>query len=146
MSIPAGVRENSRIRVAGKGNPGINGGRPGDIFLRVHLKPHKQYEIDGNTLKATLDVPLYTAMLGGEAILETLSGKKIAVAIQPETQNGRTIRLRGQGWPEKVGATNRGDLLVKVRIQIPMNLDSRERELFEQLRAHREAEKTSAVA
>ncbi len=146
VTIPAGVRENSRIRVTGKGSPGVNGGKPGDVLLRVHLKKDPFFELDGNNLKATLDVPLYTAVLGGEAVLETLNGKKIAVAIQPETQTGRTIRLRGQGWPEKIGGSTRGDLIARVQVLIPTELDPRERELFEKLRAHRAVEKTSTVA
>lgn len=146
VNIPAGVRENSRVRVSGKGSPGVNGGKPGDVFLRVHLKRHPLYELDGSTLRSTLDIPLYTAVLGGEAVLETLTGKKIAVAIQPETQTGQTIRLRGQGWPETIGGSARGDLIVKTQVVIPTDLDPRERELFEQLRAHREAEKIASVA
>jgi DnaJ-class molecular chaperone len=146
VTIPAGVRENSRIRVTGKGSPGVNSGKPGDVLLRVHLKKHPLFELDGSNLKATLDVPLYSAVLGGEAVLETLDGKKIAVGIQPETQNGRTIRLRGQGWPEKIGSSKRGDLIVRVQVLIPTELDLRERELFEQLRAHRDIEKTASIA
>lgn len=146
VTIPAGVRENSRVRVTGKGSPGMNGGKPGDVLLRVHLKKHPLFELDGNNLKATLDVPLYSAVLGGEAVLETLGGKKIAVAIQPETQTGRTIRLRGQGWPEKIGGSMRGDLIARVQVLIPTDLNLRERELFEQLRAHRVVEKTASVA
>ena len=146
VTIPAGVREDSRIRVTGKGSPGVNGGKSGDVLLRVRLKKHPLFELDGNNLKATLDVPLYSAVLGGEAVLETLNGKKIAVAIQPETQTGRTIRLRGQGWPEKIGGAKRGDLIARVQVLIPTDLDLRERELFEQLWAHRNVEKTAPVA
>lgn len=146
VTIPAGVRENSRVRVAGKGSPGVNGGPPGDIFLRVRLKKHPRFELDGTNLRTTLEVPLYTAILGGEVILETLSGSRIAVAIQPETQSGQVIRLRGQGWPTKVRSSSRGDLLAKVQVQIPTNLDPHERQLFEQLRALRESEKTAPVA
>ncbi len=146
VTIPAGVREDSRIRVSGKGSPGANGGKAGDVLLRVHLKRHPRFELDGNNLKATLEVPLYTAVLGGEAVLETLDGKRIAVAVQPETQNGQTIRLRGQGWPEKIGSSKRGDLIAKVQVQIPTGLDLRERDLFEQLRAHRVPEKVAPVA
>lgn len=146
VTIPRGVREGSRVRVAGKGSPGIDGGKPGDVFLKVKLKSHPRYTLDGTNVRTTLDVPLYTAIFGGEAILDTLSGSRIAVTIQPETQNGNLIRLRGQGWPSKVGSTERGDLLVRVQVTIPTELDDRERELFEQLRAHREALRSSAVA
>lgn len=146
VSIPAGVREGSRVRVAGKGQPGVDGGKPGDVYLKVRLKKHPTYELDGATLRATLDVPLYTAILGGEEVLELLSGKRIAVAIQPEARNGQTIRLRGQGWPTKVGSSTRGDLLVKLQVQLPTDLDDEERELFRRLQEHRSAAKSTVNA
>jgi DnaJ-class molecular chaperone len=146
VTIPAGVKESSRVRVKGKGNPGIDGGQPGDVFLRVHLRKHPRYELDGSTLRATLDVPLYTAILGGEALLDTLAGGRIALSVQPGTQNGQVIRLRGQGWPEKVGASKRGDLLVRIQIVLPTDLDEHEIKLFEELRAHREAARSTTGA
>lgn len=146
VTIPAGVRDGSRVRVAGKGHPGTDGGPSGDVFLRVNLRKHPRYELQGANLRADLDVPLYTAVLGGEEVLQTLSGSRIAVAIQPGTQNGRIIRLRGQGWPVKVGSDSRGDLLVKVNVVLPASLNDDERELFEQLRARQESAKNAPVA
>jgi molecular chaperone DnaJ len=146
VTIPAGVRNGSRVRVAGKGHPGIDGGPAGDVFLKVNLKKHPRYELQGTNLRATLDVPLYTAVLGGEEVLQTLSGSRIAVAVQPGTQNGQMIRLRGQGWPVKVGSDTRGDLLVKVNVVLPDSLDEDERKLFEQLRARRESARNASVA
>ncbi|HEX2283096.1 MAG TPA: DnaJ C-terminal domain-containing protein [Thermomicrobiales bacterium] len=146
VSIPRGVREGSRIRVAGKGTPGVDGGKPGDVYLRVKLKRHPSFELDGSNLRTTVEVPLYTAILGGETVIKTLSGSQIAVSIQPETQSGRVIRLRGQGWPEKIGSDERGDLLVKVQVAIPTDLTDRERELFNELRAIREPQKATSAA
>ena len=146
VSSPAGVRDGSRVRVAGKGHPGADGGKPGDVYLKVRLRKHPVYELDGATLRANLDVPLYSAILGGEEVLELLSGKRIAVTIQPEARNGQIIRLRGQGWPDKVGSTTRGDLLVKLQVQIPTDLDDDERELFRRLQEHRNAARSTVNA
>lgn len=146
VTIPPGVREGSRVRVAGKGQPGANGGPPGDVFLNVHLRKHPRFELDGSTLRTAVDVPVYTAVLGGEAIVETLAGKRIAVTIQPESQNGQVIRLRGQGWPKKPGSSTRGDLLVRVQVQIPTDLSEAELELFERLRALREPARDTVSA
>lgn len=146
VTIPAGIRDGSRVRVAGKGYPGIDGGQPGDVFLKVTLRKHRQYELQGDSLRATLNVPLYTAMLGGEEVLQTLEGKRIAVTIPRETGNGRTIRLRGQGWPIKPGSNKRGDLLVRVEVDLPTGLSDQERRLFEQLQELRDPAKTATVA
>lgn len=146
VSIPAGVRDGSRVRVAGKGQPGVDGGPPGDVYLKVNLRKHSRFELQGSNLRTTVDVPLYTALLGGEAIVQTLDGKRIALTIQPESQNGQVIRLRGQGWPEKPGASTRGDLLARVQVQLPTGLDDEERALFEQLRERRERVSSRATA
>ena len=145
VSIPAGIREGQRVRVAGKGSPGLDGGQPGDIYLRVKVLPDAQLSLDGNDLRAEVDVPLYTAILGGEAIVPTLTGK-VALTIPPQTRNGKTFRLRGQGWPAAVGSKNRGDLLARVRVVLPTNLTDDEMALFERLREMRNPEKTAPVA
>ncbi len=146
VDIPAGVRSGSRVRVAGKGYPGIDGGQPGDVYLKITLRKHQQYELQGDTLRATLNVPLYTALLGGEEVLQTLAGKRIAVTIPAETGNGRVIRLRGQGWPSKPGSNTRGDLLVRVEVDLPTGLSDEERRLFEQLQELRNPARTATVA
>jgi DnaJ-class molecular chaperone len=140
VTIPAGVRDGSRVRVAGKGGPGRNGGPAGDVYLRIKLRDHPRFALDGNTLRVTVDVPLYTALLGGEVVLTLLSGKRIAVTVPAGTQNGQTIRLRGQGWPKGVSSTERGDLIVKVNVVLPENLSPRERELFQELAKMRNPE------
>ena len=146
VTIPAGVRDGSKVRVAGKGQPGIDGGPPGDVYLKVGLRKHPRFELQGGTLRTTLEVPLYAAVLGGEEVLQMLDGKRIAVTVQPETQSGQVIRLRGQGWPTKPGSSTRGDLLVKIQVTIPTDLDDEERRLFEQLREHRERARSTVTA
>lgn len=145
VTIPAGIREGQRVRVAGKGSPGIDGGPAGDIYLRVKILPDAQFSLDGNDLRVDVDIPLYTAVLGGEAIVKTLTGK-VALTIPPQTKNGKTFRLRGQGWPAAVGSSERGDLLARVRVMLPSNLSDEEMSLFEKLRDLRAPEKTSPVA
>lgn len=145
VSIPAGIREGQRVRVAGRGSPGADGGAAGDIYLRVKVLPDAQFSLDGNDLRVEVDVPLYTAVLGGEAIVKTLSGK-VALTIPPQTRNGKTFRLRGQGWPATVGSAERGDLIARLRVALPANLSDAELALFEQLRDLRTPEKTAPVA
>jgi DnaJ-class molecular chaperone len=133
VTIPAGIREGQKVRVAGKGSPGLDGGPPGDVFLRVRFKSDPVFSIEGNDLKTDVAVPLYTALLGGEVVVPTLTGK-VALTIPPETQNGRVFRLRRQGWPVSIGSSERGDLLAKVNVVLPTGLSEREQDLFEELR------------
>jgi len=125
VKVPAGVRTGSRVRLAGKG------GRGGDLYLRVTVRPHPTFERRGDDLYVAVPVPLVTAVLGGEVQVPTLKGK-VALRIPAETQNGRTFRLAGQGMPH-LGNSSRGDLLAKVRVVLPTKLSAREKELFERL-------------
>jgi molecular chaperone DnaJ len=137
VSIPAGIRDGQRIRVAGKGAPGRDGGPAGDVYLKVRIKPDPEFTLDGTDLRTDVNVPLLTAILGGETIVRTMTGK-VALTIPAETQNGRVFRLRKQGWPVAPGSSERGDLLARANIVLPTDLSERERELFEELRAHRQ--------
>lgn len=136
VKIPPGVRDGSRIRIAGQGGPGIDGGPPGDLYLRVVLLPDPRFELDGDNLRTEVEVPLYTAVLGGEVVVPTLD-RPVVLRIPPETQNGQVFRLRGKGMPSLKG-DHRGDLLVRVKVVLPTKLTPEERQLFERLRALRE--------
>ncbi len=125
VKVPAGVRTGSRVRLAGKGAQG------GDLYLIVTVKPHPTFERRGDDLLVGVSVPLVTAMLGGEAQVPTLKGK-VALKIPPETQNGRTFRLAGQGMPH-LGNSSRGDLMARVRVVLPTKLSAEEKELFKKL-------------
>jgi molecular chaperone DnaJ len=138
VKIPAGVRDGSRIRVAGQGAPGLNGGPNGDIYLLISLRPDPRFELDGDNIRTDVDVPLYTAVLGGEARVETLD-RPLEMTIPPGTQNGRVFRLRGKGMPQLKGS-GRGDLLARVRVQLPEKLTDDERRHFEALRALRQSD------
>ena len=131
VKIPPGVRDGSRVRIAGKGRPGY-GGTSGDLYLMISVKPHRLFQRTGDDLYVEAQVPLTVAMLGGEVQVTTLKGK-LALKIPPETQNGRAFRLVGQGMPH-LGNSSRGDLLAKVNIVLPTNLSAKEKELFKQLK------------
>lgn len=137
VTIPSGIRDGQRVRVAGKGSPGRDGGPAGDVYLKVRVVPDPSFSLEGTDLKTDVSVPLYTAILGGETIVRTMSGR-VALTIPSETQNGRVFRLRKQGWPAAAGSSERGDLLVRVNVTLPTELSERERELFEQLQSARQ--------
>ena len=132
VKIPPGVKDGSRIRVAGKGGPGYGGGKSGDLYLVASVKPHQVFERKGDNLHVEVAVPLTVAVLGGEVKVSTLKGK-LELKVPPGTQNGRTFRLAGQGMPH-LGNSSYGDLLARVKVILPTKLSSQERELFEQLR------------
>lgn len=134
VRIPAGVATGSRVRIVGQGGPGEAGGSPGDVYLLVTVRPDPRFEREGDNLRTEIDLPLYTALLGGETVVPTPTGR-VALTIPAETQSGKVFRLRGQGMPKLKGPKGqRGDLLARARIILPTELTDRERSLFEQLR------------
>jgi molecular chaperone DnaJ len=135
VKIPPGVKDKSRVRIAGKGEPGYAGGTSGDLYLVVSVKPHRLFERKGHDLHVIVPVPLTMAMLGGEVMVPTLKGN-LALKIPPETQNGRAFRLTNQGMPH-LGHSSRGDLVAKVSVVLPTNLSDEEKKLFEQLTQQR---------
>jgi DnaJ-class molecular chaperone len=136
VSIPAGISTGKRVRMAGQGGPGLNGGPAGDVNLLITVRPDPRFEREGDNLRTEADVPVTTAVLGGEVEVSTPTGR-VALKIPPETQAGRVFRLRGQGMPKLRGKGERGDLTARVRIVTPTNITSRERELYEELRTLR---------
>ena len=132
VKIPAGVRDGSRIRIAGEGGPGLSGGAKGDLYLLVSVAPDPHFERKEDDLYTEVAVPLQSLILGGEAHVPTPPGKKLALRIPPETQNGKQFRLGGQGMPHLQGG-GRGDLYAKVKAVLPTGLSAREKELFEEL-------------
>jgi len=129
--IPAGVQDGSRVRLAGQGMPGTGGGQPGDLYLSVHVYPHHLFEQRGDDLHLKLTIPLTTAILGGEVEVPTLNGR-VMLRIPPETQNGKSFRLRGKGMPKLQEPHQYGDLYAEVKVILPERLSERERKLFEE--------------
>jgi len=136
VKIPKGVQTGSRIRVSGEGEPSPIGGRPGDLFLVIRVLDHPAIKRDGDDLRVTAKVDLYTLILGGETTIATLNGN-LALRVPAETQSGAVFRLRGQGMPNLKNPTKRGDLLVEVVPTIPQDLTEQEKDLFHRLQALR---------
>jgi curved DNA-binding protein len=132
LKIPDGVKEGTRIRLAGQGGPGRGGGPSGDLLLRVRFAQHPVFSADGHDLRADLPVRAVDAVLGGKASITTLDGREATLTIAAGTQSGSMLRMRGQGLPR--GDGTRGDLLLRVRIEIPRALSDEERAAWERLR------------
>ncbi len=137
VKIPAGVDTGSRVRIAREGEPGQAGGPSGDLYLIVQVRPHERFDREGDDLRMTLSVDLYTMILGGEVVVNTLKSR-VSLRIPPGTKTGQTFRLRGQGMPKLRHPDQFGDLYVEVRPVLPTTLSEREKELFGQLAAMRE--------
>ncbi len=131
VKIPAGVREGSRVRIAGEGNPGSGGGTAGDLFLVVRMLPDASMRREGDDLYTDVEIPLTKLALGGEIEIPTLAGK-VTMRVPANSQNGRTMRLAGQGMPALRGGA-RGNLYVKLHAVLPTELNEKQRELFRQL-------------
>jgi DnaJ-class molecular chaperone len=131
VTIPAGVRDGQRIRLAGQGGPGIGGGANGDLYLVVKLARDPLFERRGDDVYIEQPVSIYTLVLGGEITVPTLTGH-VDVKIPAGSQSGRVLRLTGKGMP-KLGTSEKGDLYVKLVGQVPTNLSEKEHELFKQL-------------
>lgn len=132
VKIPAGVRTGSKVRVAGEGYPGAAGGGSGDLFLVVRVAPHPSFERKGDDLQTEISIDLYTAVLGGETVVPTMTGKA-TLSIPAGTQPGQVFRLRGQGMPNLRDPSQRGNLMVKVQVRLPKQLSDQERQLFQEL-------------
>ena len=135
VRIPAGVTDGSRVRVGGEGEQGLGGAESGDLYLRVRLAPHPVFERKGRDLFVKTPVPVATAVLGGEALVQTLSGKPARLRIPPLTQNGQLFRLKGYGMPSVGKPDDTGDLYARVDAQLPTSLTEKEREHYEALRS-----------
>jgi curved DNA-binding protein len=132
VKIPAGAATGTRVRVPGVISSGTEGGTQQDLFLLIRVDENEHFERKGDQLVTDTQVDLFTAVLGGEATVETLSGK-IVLTIPPGTQPGQTFRLVGRGMPHLKKPDVFGDLLVRVKVKIPRNLNSHQRELFQEL-------------
>jgi DnaJ-class molecular chaperone len=139
VSIPAGAKTGTRVRVAGKGGAGAAGGPPGDLYLVIEVAPHPRFEREGENLETDVRVDLYTAMLGGEVAVPVPDGGSVMLNIPPETQNGTRFRLRNKGMPVLNRPNERGDLYAAVDVELPRHLSGEERQLFEALRELRHA-------
>ena len=143
VRIPPGVTDGSRVRVAGEGEHGSGGAKAGDLYLRIRLAPHPQFERRGQNLYLRVPIPLTTAVLGGEVDVKTLGGKSLRLKIPPTTQNQQTFRLKGHGMPAVGKSSEHGDLYATVDVQLPKQLTADQRKHFEELQ---KLEKTNTAA
>jgi curved DNA-binding protein len=130
IKIPAGTTDGQRLRLRGQGGKTSGRGTPGDLYLRVRIAPHPIYQLNGHDLDLDAPVTPWEAALGARIEVPIIGGKA-SVKLQPGTQSGQRLRLKGKGFPKKNGS--HGDLYVRIRVEVPKNLSSRERELFEEL-------------
>ncbi len=128
VKIPSGIDEGDRIRLSGEGEPGVNGGPPGDLYVQIHLKSHAVFQRDHDDLHCEMPVSFTTAALGGEIEIPTLEGAA-KLKISPESQTGRVFRLRGKGI-KGVRSSSHGDLLCHVVVETPVSLTDRQKELL----------------
>lgn len=130
--IPPGAKTGTKVRLAGMGPAGPDG-QKSDIYLVIEVLPDKRFERKGNDLLGEVTIDLYTAVLGGQALVTTLTGE-VMLTIPAGTQPGQKIRLSGRGMPELRSPQTYGDMYITVKVQIPRQLSTKQRELFEQLR------------
>ncbi len=132
LTIPAGVENGQTIRIKGHGGPGMNGGPNGDLLITFAIDNSSPFKREGNDLHAVHHLDLYTAVLGGEAMVDTFDGKaKLKVA--PETQSGTKVKLRGKGFPVYKHDGQYGDLYITYEIRVPTHLSEKEKALFTEL-------------
>jgi curved DNA-binding protein len=130
VSIPAGTRDGSKVRLAGQGEPGRHGAQSGDLLLKVKIAPHPAFKLSGRDITTRVPISPWEAALGGSIRIKTLDGE-VSLSIPPGTAGGKKFRLRGKGLP--TGKGGNGDLFVVISIEVPKELSPKERELFEEL-------------
>jgi molecular chaperone DnaJ len=132
VTIPAGVEDGKRVTIPGQGDAGPNGGVAGDLFVFIRVRPHEFFERQGHDLYCAVKIDFTTAALGGDISIQSLDGKKLEIGIPSGTANNKLLRLRDEGVPMPNG--RKGDLYIKVMVQIPSRISKRGRELLEELR------------
>lgn len=133
ITIPAGVYDGQQIKLKGHGSPGYNGGPHGDLYITFNIPADPDFERIGDDLKTKVSIDLYTAVLGGDVKVNTLTGN-VNLKVKPETQNGMTVRLKGKGFPVYKKEGEFGDLFVTYEVKLPTNLTEQQKQLFEQLK------------
>lgn len=132
LTIPAGVENGQVIKISGQGGEGANGGPKGDLYLTFNIENHTNFKLDKHNLYTTVDLDLYTALLGGEITANTFDGK-VKLTVKPGTQNGTKVKLKGKGFPIYKKEGEYGDLYISYQIVLPTNLTDKEKELFSEL-------------
>lgn len=132
LTIPAGIENGQTIKIKGHGGQGINGGPAGDLFITFSIPNDPEFKRVGNDLYKNVEIDLYTAVLGAEITVDTMSGK-VKLPVKPETQNGTKVKLKGKGFPVYKNENQFGDLYITYTVKIPTDLSEKEKELFREL-------------
>lgn len=132
ITIPAGIENGQVIKLRGYGSPGANGGPPGDLYITFSIGAHPDFKRSGNDLYGNVTIDLYTALLGGETTIETLTGK-IKLKVAPETQQGTRVRLKGKGFPVYKKEGEYGDLYLTYEVKLPTHLTEEQKKLFREI-------------
>lgn len=132
ITIPAGVSDGQTIKIAGQGGAGVNGGPDGDLYITFVITEDPQFKRVGNDLYSVAPISLYTAVLGGEEMVDTFIGK-VKLKVGAGTQNGTKVRLKGKGFPIYKQEGQYGDLIITYSVTIPTNLNDEQKELFQKL-------------
>ncbi|MDR3180110.1 MAG: molecular chaperone DnaJ [Holosporaceae bacterium] len=131
VSIPAGIEDGARIRLSGEGEAGLRGGKTGDLYIFVTVKPHQLFKREGNTIHCEVPISMITAALGGEVEVPTIDGKKALVKIPAGTQSGNILKLRSKGM-SIVRSSLRGDMMINLKVETPVNITKKQKELLEE--------------
>ena len=132
LTIPAGIKNGQVIKIKEKGGVGVNGGPNGDLLIQFTIQNNTAFKRDNNNLYTTVDIDLYTALLGGEITADTFNGK-VKLKVKPETQNGTKVKLKGKGFPVYKKDSEFGDLYITYNIVMPTKLSAKEKDLFKEL-------------
>ena len=133
VTIPAGIETGKRISIPGQGDAGPNSGEPGDLYVFINVHPHEYFERNGEDIYCMIPVSFTQAALGADIYVNTLDDKKVRMKIPAGTQNGKVLRLRGEGVPFLHNPNKRGDLYVKIQVAVPEKLSSKQKKLLEEL-------------
>ena len=131
VTIPAGIEEGARIRLTGEGEAGLRGGPAGDLYIFIHVKPHKFFHREGSNIYCQVPIPITTAALGDEIEVPAIDGHAARVKIPAGTQSGKQFRLKGKGM-SILRSSSRGDMYIEVSVETPVNLNKRQKELLEE--------------
>lgn len=134
ITVPAGIADGQTIKLKGQGGPGVNDGPNGDLYITFIIAEDNRFKREGDDLYVTVPLNLYTAILGGEQIVETMDGK-VKLKVAPGTQNNSKVRLKGKGFPVYKKEGQHGDLIVTYSIEIPTHLTDKQKELFREIQS-----------
>lgn len=132
LTFPAGIEDGQVIKISGYGTDGANGGPNGDLYITFSIKNDTKFKREGSSLYATVELDLYTALLGGDVTIDTFDGK-VKLKVAPETQSGTKVKLKGKGFPLYKKENQFGDLFITYQVQLPTSLTEKEKDLLKEL-------------